>query len=181
MANTIKYIAKKVSTAIDESAYSKVPIGADAVNIDRSNGTTVEASLVNLEQNKASLASPVLTGTPTVPTATAGTNTTQAASCAFVNTALSRKAENKEYTATITTTWIGSTAPFTQDISIPGILATDNPIVDVGLSTTLATALLQEKEWGYISKITTGTDKITVTCNKKKPTVAIPIRVKVVK
>lgn len=37
---------------------------------------------------KAPLASPALTGTPTVPTATAGTNTTQAASTAFVTTAV---------------------------------------------------------------------------------------------
>lgn len=35
---------------------------------------------------KAPLASPALTGTPTVPTATAGTNTTQIASTAFVRT-----------------------------------------------------------------------------------------------
>lgn len=37
---------------------------------------------------KANLASPSFTGTPTVPTASAGTNTTQAASTAFVKTAL---------------------------------------------------------------------------------------------
>lgn len=37
---------------------------------------------------KANLASPAFTGTPTVPTASSGTNTTQAASTAFVKTAL---------------------------------------------------------------------------------------------
>jgi hypothetical protein len=37
----------------------------------------------------ATLASPTFTGTPLVPTATAGTNTTQAASTAFVSTAIS--------------------------------------------------------------------------------------------
>jgi hypothetical protein len=37
---------------------------------------------------KADLASPAFTGTPTVPTATAGTNTTQAASTAFVASAI---------------------------------------------------------------------------------------------
>jgi hypothetical protein len=36
---------------------------------------------------KAPLNSPALTGTPTVPTATLGTNTTQAASTAFVKAA----------------------------------------------------------------------------------------------
>ena len=40
---------------------------------------------------KAPLASPSLTGTPTAPTATAGTNTTQIATTAFVNTAISGK------------------------------------------------------------------------------------------
>lgn len=38
--------------------------------------------------SKADLASPALTGAPTVPTATAGTNTTQIASTAFVKTAV---------------------------------------------------------------------------------------------
>lgn len=37
---------------------------------------------------KANLASPAFTGTPTVPTASAGTNTTQAASTAFVQAAI---------------------------------------------------------------------------------------------
>lgn len=37
---------------------------------------------------KASLASPAFTGTPTAPTATAGTNTTQLATTAFVSTAV---------------------------------------------------------------------------------------------
>lgn len=40
-------------------------------------------------QDKADLASPSLTGTPTAPTATAGTNTTQIATTAFVSTAVS--------------------------------------------------------------------------------------------
>lgn len=39
--------------------------------------------------NKADLASPALTGTPTAPTATAGTNTTQIATTAFVGNAIS--------------------------------------------------------------------------------------------
>ena len=41
---------------------------------------------------KAPLASPALTGTPTAPTATAGTSTTQLATTAFVTTAVSTKA-----------------------------------------------------------------------------------------
>lgn len=44
--------------------------------------------------NKADLASPALTGTPTAPTATAGTNTTQIATTAFVKTAVDNAVAN---------------------------------------------------------------------------------------
>lgn len=44
-----------------------------------------------LDGSKADKASPTFTGTPAAPTATAGTNTTQIATTAFVNTALTNK------------------------------------------------------------------------------------------
>lgn len=49
--------------------------------------TTVINKLNGNTATKAGLASPAFTGTPTVPTASAGTNTTQAASTAFANAA----------------------------------------------------------------------------------------------
>jgi hypothetical protein len=45
-----------------------------------------------IDTSRAPLASPALTGTPTAPTATAGTNTTQLATTAFVTTADALKA-----------------------------------------------------------------------------------------
>jgi len=50
--------------------------------------TNVESALNDLFTNKAELASPALTGTPTAPTASAGTNTTQIATTAFVKNAV---------------------------------------------------------------------------------------------
>lgn len=50
---------------------------------------------------KAPLASPALTGTPTAPTATAGTNTTQIATTAFVQTALGSKQTKLEDVSSI--------------------------------------------------------------------------------
>ncbi|ANV88505.1 hypothetical protein [Picosynechococcus sp. PCC 7117] len=49
----------------------------------------VTSSLQTQLNSKANLASPSLTGTPTAPTATAGTNTTQLSTTAFVQTAIS--------------------------------------------------------------------------------------------
>ncbi len=57
---------------------------------------------------KADLASPSLTGTPTAPTATAGTNTTQLATTAFVQTAVGTP--NKIYKALITQSGTGDPA-----------------------------------------------------------------------
>ncbi len=47
------------------------------------------ADITNAISGKANLASPALTGTPTAPTAAEGTNTTQIATTAFVQTAIS--------------------------------------------------------------------------------------------
>ena len=46
--------------------------------------TNVQAALNELDTEKAPLASPSLTGTPTAPTASSGTNNTQIATTAFV-------------------------------------------------------------------------------------------------
>ena len=54
-------------------------------------GTEIDAEFVAIAAaitSKANSASPVLTGTPLAPTATAGTNTTQIATTAFVATAV---------------------------------------------------------------------------------------------
>ena len=58
---------------------------AAALNDDANFATTVTNSLAL----KAPLASPALTGTPTAPTASSGTNTTQVATTAFVQSAVS--------------------------------------------------------------------------------------------
>ena len=54
------------------------------------NGSAASWVTVDLS-SKADIASPNFTGTPTAPTATAGTNTTQVATTAFVGTALNNK------------------------------------------------------------------------------------------
>lgn len=60
---------------------------SDITAINTSLGITASLAL------KANLISPALTGTPTAPTATAGTNTTQIANTAFVTNALTTKAD----------------------------------------------------------------------------------------
>lgn len=81
-------------------------------------------------------------------------------------------------TATITTTWVGTSAPYTQEVSISGVKSTDRPLISPVYDANNATAILQKTAWGCISKIETGADKITITCFEEKPVTAIPIQLK---
>lgn len=71
----------------------------DSTPTSASTNPVTSGGVFTAEALKAPLASPALTGTPTVPTATAGTNTTQAASTAFVTASA---ALNVKYTDTAT-------------------------------------------------------------------------------
>lgn len=94
---------------------------------------------------------------------------------------ISTKATKVVYTATISTTWSGTSAPFTKSVYISGITANDNPHITPVYSTTNATAILQKTAWGLIGKGITGTNIITFTCFETKPTTAIPIKVEVIR
>ena len=87
-------------------------------------------------------------------------------------------ASQKSYTATIGTAWSGSAAPYTQTITVNGILATDEPIVD--LITTTNNYEKELEEYGKIFKITTSANKITVYATEKT-TASISCKLKVVR
>ena len=74
---------------------------------------------------KANLASPSMTGTPTAPTAAAGTNTTQIATTAFVQTALSTGGQYQIFTDGIST--------FRQGVR-SGYFILDQTITELGFS-----------------------------------------------
>lgn len=81
-------------------------------------------------------------------------------------------------TATITTTWSGTSAPYTQTVSVAGITASDTPIICPVYSVDNATAVVQKEAWNLIGKIVTNNGSITVTCFGDKPVTAIPIQIK---
>lgn len=89
---------------------------------------------------------------------------------------------NREtYTAEISATWTGSTAPYTQEVAITGMLASDAPHITPVYSDTLETALLQKEAWAAVSEADAGAGKITFTCFEDKPATAIPILVEVMR
>lgn len=82
------------------------------------------ASYVDLPSVFAKLASPALTGTPTAPTASAGTNSTQIATTAFVSTAITNAiAGITQFTSEVS--WNGSSTPVVANIPA-GVVVTYN-------------------------------------------------------
>lgn len=78
------------------------------------------------------------------------------------------------YTATLNTAWDGS-GPYTQTISVSGILASDNPIIDVVTSGTFATDKDRCAEFSKIYRAVTANGSITFYADEK-PVRAIPVR-----
>lgn len=89
-------------------------------------------------------------------------------------------AEKNFKTATITTTWSGTSAPYTQDVAISGMTSDNKPVIAPVYSDTLETAIAQQTAWNLIDKIVTDEDKITCYCFTDKPEVEIPIQLWVV-
>ena len=83
-------------------------------------------------------------------------------------------------TATLDTTWSETSPPYTKTVTVNGILASDIPIVDVVMSGTYATDEARIEQWGYVYRITTADNSITVYATDK-PTVELPIQIKVVR
>lgn len=117
----------------------------------------------------------------TVVVQTTGSSTTDVMSQNAVSTQLDSKATTALYTGTLLSSGWSSSAPYTQTVSIQGMLATDVPIVDVVLSSTTSTAISQTEAWSCVSKIETAAGSIIATCLEEKPTIDIPIQLKVVR
>lgn len=77
---------KKIERYIKQSSgYQKISQWTSSQSVEFDDGTNLEDKM----KLKANINSPVLTGTPKAPTASAGNNTTQIATTAFVKTAVS--------------------------------------------------------------------------------------------
>ena len=87
------------------------------------------------------------------------------------------------YTATLTVAgWTGNAAPYTQEATVAGILASDSPFVDVDMSslTTEDDMTAAQDAFGLILKATAEAGKITFVASDK-PETALTIKIKVVK
>ena len=110
-----------------------------------------------------------------------GSSTSSVMSQDAVTTQLNTKATTNLYTATLLSSGWSSSAPYTQTVSVSGILSTDTPIADVVLDVVTSTAMTQISAWMCVSNIETADGSITATCFENKPEIDIPIQLKVVR
>ena len=86
-----------------------------------------------------------------------------------------------DFQCTLTTSnWNGTSAPYTQTVTVQGMKSSYEPIADVSLSNDIELRKQQNAQWGRVSMITTGDGSITAYCDAVTPTIALPIRLKVV-
>lgn len=92
-------------------------------------------------------------------------------------------ARTASYSATLTASGWSASAPYQQTVSAEGILATDDPFVDVDMSgasgSAQGTALTEA--WGFVGRVTAGEGQITAYCYEEKPAVNLPVILKVVR
>lgn len=91
------------------------------------------------------------------------------------------KATVKYFTGTLLADgWTGTSAPFSQEITVNGILETDRPKVDVVASWTYETAKKEIWDWGYVYRVVTGKNKIAAYATAK-PMVSLNIQMEVIR
>lgn len=88
--------------------------------------------------------------------------------------------KRKTFTATVGTGWTGS-GPYTQTVTVAGVLATDMPHVVPVYDAANATAIAQKEAWNCVSKAEAAAGGIKFTCFEDKPETAVPIQIEVMR
>jgi hypothetical protein len=145
---------------------AKTNLGLNNVDNTSDANKPISTATQTALDTKAPLASPALTGTPTVPTATIGTNTTQIANTAFVTSAIAAAA-TPDATATVKgkiklTGDLGGTADAP---TVPGLANKENTIA----AGTTAQYYRGDKSWQTLDKTVVGLSNADNTSDANKP------------
>jgi hypothetical protein len=139
--STLTIVDGKTLTASNTLTFA----GTDGSTLNVGAGGTLGTGAFATISNYATLSSPTFTGTPAAPTATAGTNTTQIATTAFVTTAISGAtgfakkfaAANGALTAvTGEITWDVTHSLNTSDVTVQIYRQSDKALVDTDVTIT---------------------------------------------
>lgn len=109
--------------------------------------------------------------------------TDEKADAAAVQQAISQKASTAGYTAVLSSAGWSAAAPYSQTVSVAGLLATDDPLVDVSLNgaDTAQAGKARTDAWTFVGRVETGNGTLTAYCYEEKPMVDLPVIIKVVR
>ncbi len=88
--------------------------------------------------------------------------------------------KRQTFTATLGTSWSG-TGPYTQTVTVAGILGSDMPHIMPVYDAANATAIAQKEAWGCVSKAEAAAGGIKFTCFEDKPGAAVPLQIEVMR
>ena len=123
---------------------------------------------------------PTASDVKAIPNTTGAVGTANLADGAVTADKIADGSVSTDYTATIGTGWVGDAAPYSIEVPVNGILASDWPLIDLYPSSDYAATLQQIEAWGYVYKADTAANQIAFYATEK-PTVSIPIKIKVVR
>ena len=164
-----------ITTKADKSALDAKADKTEVSNLSATVDTKASASaLSNLSTTVSNLSTTV--NTKASASDLSNLNTTVSNLSTTVNT----KADPpKRFIGNLSASGWTSSKPYTQTVSISGILNTDIPKADIILSSTTATALNERDSWGCVDQIIAGNNSITAKCLDKKPTVNMSVQLEV--
>ena len=106
--------------------------------------------------------------------------TTLAAELQTLYAALAGKAATLTLTCTVPLSWTASGSYFYQQVSVPGMLETDNPVADILPGSDNAANKMYAEAWAKVQSIDTLDGAVKLWCTSKPGTV-FPVQFKVVR
>lgn len=155
------------------------PNGTEA-GLDAQHGFNYLAKQVNDAQTGVNAINNAFPGLSTTANLTAHTGDTTAHLTASERTAWNGKANTVTLTCSVPVSWTASGDYFWQNVSVPGMLASDNPAADILTGGDNAANKLYTEAWGKVLRIDTGDNLVQIWCTEA-PTVAFPLQFKVVR
>jgi hypothetical protein len=99
----------------------------------------------------------------------------------WISEDLAQVATTQSYTATLSASgWTGSSAPYSKEITVTGILATDEPTFEINFNGVYDDELIARSNLGLVYKYVTSANTITF-YSDAIPTADIPLTIKVVR
>lgn len=98
---------------------------------------------------------------------------------AQVETILPGKAVTSVLSANVpVSAWTGAAAPYTATVQVSGLLAADEPIIDIAQTGTYATDRTMRSDWALVARAVTGAGQLTLLADAV-PNGALPLRIRV--